>query len=304
MAVTGTTIAGNPWAALFQSNMDALIVAEANSTFLEANPNQIRYNGGKTIKIADVVLSGLQDYSRTDGFESGTITMNWTDYTLTQDRGISFQVDTMDLDESANMLTAGSIVAEFGRTQVVPEIDSYRWATIGSDTHVTQATPAAFTDADADKIVTAWDKAITYFKELGINLTELALVTSPSLAEIASNSKKFQTLKNTTSITKGDVDYNVDAYRGLPIIEVPTTQLQDTFTAKAGGGFTMGGKAINFILMRKSGAATAIVKTDKVRIFAPDVNQKADAYKIDLRVYHDIIIPKNAAKGIYVHKGA
>lgn len=300
MAVTGTTIAGNPWAALFQSNMDALIVAEANSTFLEANPNQIRYNGGKTIKIADVVLSGLQDYDRSQGFESGTITMNWTDYTLTQDRGISFQVDTMDLDESANMLTAGSIVAEFGRTQVVPEIDSYRWATIGKNTDVNQATPAALADGNA--VVAAWDKAITYFKELGINLAELAFVASPTGVELAGNSDKFQKLKNTTTITKGDVDYNVESYRGVPIIEVPSAQLKDTFTAKAGGGFTLSGKAINFILMRKSGAATAIVKTDKVRIFAPDVNQKADAYKIDLRVYHDIIIPKNAAKGIYVHK--
>lgn len=293
------------YAALFQSNLDKLIIAEATSTFLEANPNQIKYNGGKTIKIADILLTGLQDYDRAAGFKDGEITLTWTDYTLTQDRGVSFQIDAMDVDESANMATAATVVAEFGRTKAVPEIDAYRWATIAGSSNVTAPTAAALADGNA--VVAAWDAAIVNFQELGMNLSDIALVTTPTMIQLATGSDKFNKLKNTTTIAKGGVDYTVDAYRDIPLIPVPTSRFRDTFTKVTGtqGGYNpAAGKALNFILMAKTGAATAIVKTDKVRIFDPQTNQKADAYKIDVRVYHDIIIPKNGGKAIYVHKSA
>ena len=38
------------------------------------------------------------------------------------------------------------------------------------------------------------------------------------------------------------------------------------------------------------------------RIFSPAVNQDADAWKFQLRLYHDMFVLKNKTKGIYVHK--
>ncbi|ADD25703.1 putative major head protein [Lactococcus phage 1358] len=289
------------YAALFQSNLDKLIIAEATSTFLEANPNQIQYNGGSTIKIADIIVSGLKDYDRTDGFKDGDIKLTWSDYTLTQDRGTSFQIDAMDVDESANMATAATVISEFGRTQAVPEIDAYRYATIAKSSNVTQATPVAVTK---DNIAAEIDKAIVAAEELGVKLSDLVLLMTPTNIQVASDSDKFQKLKNTTVITKGGVDYNVESYRDIAIQPVPTVRFKDEFAKDAATTVwdKTKGKPINFILIPKTGAATAITKTDKVRIFEPNVNQKADAYKIDVRIYHDIIIPKNGGKAIYVSK--
>lgn len=289
------------YAALFQSNLDKLIIAEATSTFLEANPNQINYNGGATIKIADIVVSGLKDYDRADGFKDGDVTLKWTDYTLTQDRGISFQIDAMDVDESANMATAATVISEFGRTQAVPEIDAYRWATIAGSANATQGTPFA---VDKDKIVAEFDKAIVQAQEKGMSLSDLVIVTTPTNLDIATGSDKFQKLKNTTVIAKGGVDYNVDAYRDIAIVPVPSDRFKDQFGKNAASTVwdKSVGKAINFIMIPKTGAATAITKTDKIRIFDPATNQKADAYKIDVRIYHDVIIPKNGGKAIYVSK--
>lgn len=289
------------YAALFQSNLDKLIIAEATSTFLEANPNQIQYNGGSTIKIADIIVSGLKDYDRTDGFKDGDIKLTWSDYTLTQDRGTSFQIDAMDVDESANMATAATVISEFGRTQAVPEIDAYRYATIAKSSNVTQGAAVAVTKANIAEEI---DKAIVAAEELGVKLSDLVLLMTPTNIQVASDSDKFQRLKNTTVITKGGVDYNVDSYRDIAIQPVPTVRFKDEFAKDASTTVwdKTKGKPINFILIPKTGAATAITKTDKVRIFEPNVNQKADAYKIDVRIYHDIIIPKNGGKAIYVSK--
>jgi len=41
-----------------------------------------------------------------------------------------------------------------------------------------------------------------------------------------------------------------------------------------------------------------------MREFSPDVNQKADAYRLDYRLYHDAWVYPNKDCGIYVHKSS
>ena len=48
-------------------------------------------------------------------------------------------------------------------------------------------------------------------------------------------------------------------------------------------------------------APIAVSKTDVTRIFDPMTNQKANAWKIDYRKYHDLWITDNAMDGIYVN---
>lgn len=71
------------------------------------------------------------------------------------------------------------------------------------------------------------------------------------------------------------------------------------------GGFKAdeAAKGINWIIMAKN-APLAISKTDKVRIFTPDINQKADAWKLDYRKFHDLWIPTNKLAGVWVNTGA
>lgn len=300
------------YAALFQTNLDKLIAAVATSTFLEANQEQIQYNGGKTIKIADIAISGLQDYDRATGFKGGDITLSWTDYTLSQDRGVTFQIDRMDNDETMGLASASTVIAEFGRTKVVPEVDAYRYATLAekartSDNGEVVNAPAAAALTKGDDLVAAIDKAIVALKEAGVEKSGLVLVSTPTNIGLAGESQKWQRLTNTTIIPAGTVGAGtVKTYDEVPIIEATSDRFKLGFTKGTGtaGGFSLTGAPINFILATKTGAAVAIVKTDKVRIFEPDTNQTADAWKIDVRVYHDIIIPKNKKKAIYAHIGA
>lgn len=51
-------------------------------------------------------------------------------------------------------------------------------------------------------------------------------------------------------------------------------------------------------------AVCKVVKHVLPRIFTPDENQKADAWKFDYRLYHDMFVYENKVKGIYLHRGA
>lgn len=54
------------------------------------------------------------------------------------------------------------------------------------------------------------------------------------------------------------------------------------------------------IMAVHTNAALPYKKHEKVRVFEPDTNQKADAWLFQYRLYHDIITPKNKQKGIYI----
>ena len=67
------------------------------------------------------------------------------------------------------------------------------------------------------------------------------------------------------------------------------------------GGFEKAsdGKSINFLLVAKE-CPIAVSKTDNMRIFSPEINQKARAWAMDYRKFHDIWVPDNKLKGLYV----
>ena len=49
------------------------------------------------------------------------------------------------------------------------------------------------------------------------------------------------------------------------------------------------------------GAVVQLTKHAKMRVFDPDTNQSADAYKVDYRIYHDAWVLENKLPGIYCH---
>ena len=110
----------------------------------------------------------------------------------------------------------------------------------------------------------------------------------------------------------GTINTKVRTYNEIPILSVPSARMKTAYVFNDGkssgqeaGGFKAdtGAKSINWILMARR-APIAISKTDKVRIFSPDTNQKADAWKLDYRKFHDIWIPSNKLAGVWVNTGA
>ena len=67
-------------------------------------------------------------------------------------------------------------------------------------------------------------------------------------------------------------------------------------------GFTpaAGGYKINFMLIHPT-AVAQVIKHDPLKVFTPEVNQSADAWKFQSRLYHDAFVLDNKLNGIYCH---
>ena len=292
------------YAQIFQANLDKLLIAESSTGWMELNGSQVQYNGGDTVNIPDVTFTGLGAYDRNTGYGKGSITLKWAQYKLSQDRGTSFLIDNMDIDESGFVVQAGNMLAEFQRTIVVPHVDAYRYAKLattasaptgGGKKEVTFATATPTAD-EADNLYLAITQAIAEVKDQAPN-QQVVLTTTTIVLNTLKRSKMFQQAKNTTVISKGGVDYTVNAIDDVAIIEASSAIFNEDFTVDASGVVTKPTKPLT-ALITATGVPIAVSKTDKVRIFTPDQVQEADAYKIVYRKFHELWVLKNKTKAV------
>ena len=108
------------------------------------------------------------------------------------------------------------------------------------------------------------------------------------------------------NLSQGEsINKNFETYDGMKVIKVPKTRFYSaiTLTAAGAGGYANNGTEINFMIVHPSAVVPA-VKINQPRVFDRNENQTADAYKFDLRIYHDLFVLDNKVDGIYVHRKA
>ncbi|MDF2663889.1 MAG: uncharacterized protein K0Q94_6680 [Paenibacillus sp.] len=294
------------YAKLFQTELDKQVAQQATSGWMEANAGQVKYNGGNEIKIPDIVVQGLADYDRDNGFNQGSVTYKYQTHTLTQDRGRTFQLDAMDVDETNFGASAANVMSEFQRLHVIPEIDAYRYSFISAKASA-GGKSETYTLAEAD-IVKKLYSHIFKLTDLGLDMSQLVIPMSWKAYEVLTNNTSIQKRIDAAQFSQGGLTLTVKSLEGIPLIPVSSNRMKTAYvfrdgttTGQEAGGFVpaAGAKDIHWIVTSRS-APIGISKTDVVRIFDPMTNQKANAWKIDYRKYHDVIIPDNKVENMQV----
>jgi len=295
------------YAKIFQQELDRQVVAQATSGWMEANAGLVRYSGGNEVKIPIIDMDGLGDYDRANGFVEGSVNLRYQTKTLTQDRGRTFMLDRMDVDETNFVATAANVMGEFQRTKVIPEIDAYRYSSIATQAIANGAAVGGYTPSESDILKKI--KADIYAIYNIAGEIPLVITMNMEVAAILENSTELNKMLSVIDFTQGDVKTSVKAIDNNPIIKVPSLRMKTKYvfydgktSGQEAGGFVpdADAKNINWIICPRT-APIAVSKTDNIRIFTPEQNQKADAWKIDYRKYHDLWIKENQFKAIRVN---
>ena len=293
----------------FQKALDVLAVREAVTGWMEANAGQVKYTGGAEVKIPKMSVQGLGDYDRDNGYLMGSATLEYETKKMTQDRGRKFQLDSMDVDETNFVTTASSVMGEFQRTKVIPEIDAYRLSKIATEAINANVagmvqygyTPGAANTSALRKV----KEGIAAIRDLGYDGPLVIHATDSFILELE---LELANKISTVNFKKGGIITKVPAVDEVPIIPTPANRLVTAIKLNDGktsdqekGGFEKGATAkdINFEIMPLK-TPVAISKQDKMRIFDPNTNQKADAWAMDYRRFHDLWILENKVNSIYV----
>lgn len=293
-------------ATLMQTELDKVAVQESVTGWMDANAGKVIYNGGNEIKIPKMTLDGLGDYDRDAGYAQGGVTLSYETKQMTQDRGRKFQLDAMDVNETNFVATAAAVMAEFQREKVIPEVDAYRLSKIA--TAAITAKKAGMVSygyvpgATGTSALRKVKEAITAVRSNGYTGPLVIHATPAFCMEL---DLELAGRLSAITFSKGGVETKVPAIDNIPIIETDPTRMVTAITLLSGkdtqkaGGFTKGSTAldINFIVVPRI-APIAVNKQDKMKIFTPEQNQDADAWKMHYRRYHDLWIPDNKLDSI------
>ena len=264
------------YASVFMTELDKQLVEKSTTGWMEDNAKQVQYNGGAEVKIPKMTMSGLGDYDRNSGFAQGAVAVTYETRTLTQDRGRTFQLDAMDVDETNFAATAGAVMREFQNTKVIPEIDAYRYSKIYELAEAAGKTKT-YTPA-ADSIFEKLMNDITEVRDAAGECMEVVIAMSAKVAGMLDLAKGGTNVLQSGYFEQGKAEIKVKEIDGCPIIRVPSARFQTKYTFMDGvenaeGGFAAAedAKGINWMVMVKQ-APVAISKTDVTRIFDPMTN--------------------------------
>lgn len=120
---------------LFSTKLDEAMQHGLLTSWMDANAGKVKYEGGKKVKIPTMKTSGLGNYKRTNGANSGayakgSVDLTYEEFTMTQDRSAEFHIDRFDTDESNYIVDMAKVMGKFQKNHVVGEIDAYRISTL------------------------------------------------------------------------------------------------------------------------------------------------------------------------------
>lgn len=291
------------YAALFQTLLDTQVLQGATSGWMEANAGDVIYNGGREIKIPEISLQGLGDYDRDNGHPTGSVSFAYRTYTMTQDRGRRFRLDENDINETNFGASAATVMKEFQRTKVIPEVDAYRYsklANLAEARNVNTITTA--------NVLPELYKQLYTLADAGVDLTNIVISMSYPIYALLNTSTDISKRLDVTSFERGGLTLQVKSLDGAAIIPVSSGRMKTAYLFNDGktsgqevGGFAAADDAasINWIICPRS-TPIAVSKTDRIKIITPEVNQNADAYDLHYHKYHELIIPYNRRKQIIV----
>lgn len=263
-----------------------------NVTFLNAN----------TIKIPYVSMGGYKTHSRNGGFNRQSVNKQDMTKTLAFDRDVEFLVDTMDVDESNQVVSAANITNAFLEQQAIPETDAYNLSKLYAD--FTALTGVSDTTAlTAANILTKFDAYMQQMDDAEVPQEGRIMYITPAVNTVLKSAAGIT--RNITSGNGGDNAINraIRALDNVDIQVVPAVRMKTVYDFS--DGWTPGVSAVqmNMILLHPM----SVIYCDKhsyIRLWPEGTHTEGDGWLYQNRKYSDLFVIDTRYQGIIINKDA
>lgn len=245
--------------------------------------NDFDWTGAHTVKVYKITTASMNDYGRT-GVASGNwsrygsisdLTATTEEFTLSKDRSFIFNIDKLDVDETAQQVQAASALARQTREVAIPEIDAHVYSVMATGAG-TKATAKALTAASIYGDILDASKALD---DAEIPETQRVLIVTPAT---------YQLMKKSADITL-NCDVGADMrlrgvignLDGCTVVKVPANRLPTNF------GF----------MMCHPSATVAPVKLEDFNIHESTIYGSGAV--VTGRICYDAFILDNKKKGVF-----
>ena len=202
------------------------------------------------------------------------------------------------MDETGIANLAASVMSEFVRTKVAPEVDAYTFSTIATKANGAGQTVALGEgETLAKNVYGLIANAIGKVNDAtGFTGEDIILYVNPTVYAALMATPEIHRHLRVDEFKHGEISTKVQKIDNAIIVPVSDNRMKTAYNFGNDGFEVAGGAESVGIIAMPRNAAMLVKKTEKIRTFSPDVNQTADAYKFDYRLYYDVLV-KDSMKG-------
>ena len=272
---------------IYAPKTDELFAAESKISLL--TNTDYDWTGAHTVKVWKISTSEMNDYSRNRAkgqLEVASVSRygelidlnaQTEEMTLKKDRSFIFNIDKLDMDETAQQLAAETALARQLREVVIPEVDKYTYGVMAAGAGQTvvgdTTTPANIYSLILD--------GSEFLDDNEVPETERALVVIPSIYTMLKQSDIFDKTDVGAEMRARGVVATLD---GMNVIKIPSKRMPANF---------------GFMIAHPS-ATTAPVKLEDYGMH--ENTPLSSGTIVTGRICYDAFVLDNKKKGIYVYK--
>lgn len=272
---------------IYAPRTDELFAAESKISLL--TNTDYDWTGAHTVKVWKISTSEMNDYSRNRAKGQSEVASisrygelidlnaQTEEMTLKKDRSFIFNIDKLDMDETAQQLAAETALARQLREVVIPEVDKYTYGVMAAGAGKTVVGDTT-TPANIYSLVLAGSE---FLDDNEVPETERALVVVPSIYTMLKQSDIFDKTDVGAEMRARGVVATLD---GMNVIKVPSNRMPANF---------------GFMIAHPS-ATTAPVKLEDYGMY--EDTPLSSGTIVTGRICYDAFVLDNKKKGIYVYK--
>ncbi|ASA22322.1 capsid protein [Paenibacillus donghaensis] len=253
--------------------------------------------GAKTIKLPRMDVAGYKDHNRNGGWNRQAIANDFELKVLQHDRNVEFYVDTMDVDETNQILSAANVTNVFETEQAIPELDKYRYSKIYAEHTIFGGVPNTTTLTIAN-VLQVYDKLMEDMDEASVPQGGRILYATPPVHTLL---KQAEDIRRITSVqsNNGNVDRVVRSLDDVKLEKVPSDRMKTVYDFSDGAIPGVGAKQINMILVHPS-AVLAPLKHNAIYLWEPGSHTGGDGWLYQNRSYSDLFLIDRKVKGVQI----
>ena len=287
------------YATNFSSQLKQKYSAELRSAPLTTENKDIRWLDAKTVKIPHVVMKGYKDHGRNGGFNAQDVENRHMTKTLEHDRDVELFVDTMDVDESNQALSAANITSTFLEEQAIPELDSYRFSKLHADYTALGGVPDA-TAPTVSNVLSLFDDYMAEMDDAGVPEDGRVLFVTPTVYKLLKRAQELSRFIAVTSGNNGVINRAVRSLDDVQLVKVPSARMKTAYDFSDGCVPAAGAKQINMVLVHPK-SVIAVHKHAYIKLWAPGEHTKGDGYLYQNRLYTDLFLIDTRMNGVKIN---
>lgn len=257
----------------------------------------VQFVNAKTIKIPYITLGGYKDHSRNGGFNRQSVANDYMIKTLEHDRDVEFFVDTMDVDETNEALSAANITNVFETEHAIPERDAYRMSKLHSE-FIAAGGTVDNTVLALTNILNVFDRWMEEMDDAEVPVDGRILYVRPTINTLIKQADKIT--RTLDASAQRDIDRRVRSLDEVKIKPIPKGRMMTAYDFTDGFAPAVSAKQMNMILVHPS-AVLACDKHSYINLWAPGSHTMGDGYLYQNRKYGDLFVIDTRVGGIKIN---